>query len=231
MRTRTSPIVILSAATIVAFSAARADASAILYGPTAYQSFADSPFSGAGYSVYLEDMEDGLNAPGVSASGGSAIDGPYVDSVDHGSNGHSWYSNFVLDHFTFTFDKEALGALPTVAGIVLTDVGYNALTPYFANFYFEAFGSDGVSLGAIGPYWMGDGQDTGQKAEDRFFGVMNAGGISAITIRTTGTRDWEVDHLQYGSVSPVPEPGSLALLSIGLVGAIGQRYRRKKTAR
>jgi|SoiMethySBSTD1v2_1073268.scaffolds.fasta_scaffold20141_7 PEP-CTERM motif len=232
MRTRVLPVVILGAAAIIALSVTRADASAILYGPTAYQSFTDSPFSGPGYSMYVEDLEDGvLNTPGVWASGGSVIDGPYVDSVENGGNGHSWYSNFVLQQFTFAFDQAVLGALPTVAGIVLTDVGYNALTPYFGNFYFEAFGLGGVSLGAIGPYYMGDGHDTGQKAEDRFFGVMNAGGISAIRIGTSETRDWEVDHLQYGTVSTVPEPSSLMLLAVGVAGAIGRRYRQRNATR
>lgn len=225
MQTRTLSAVFLSAATIVAGTATRASASPIFYGPTAYQSFADSPFSGA---VYLEDMEDGsLNTPGVSASGGSVIDGPYVDSIENGSSGHSWYSNFVLNQFTFTFDEAVLGTLPNVAGIVVTDVGYNSVTPYFANFQFEAFGPGGVSLGGIGPYYFGDGADTGQKNEDRFFGVMNAEGISAIRISTSDTRDWEVDHLQYGTV-PTPEPGTLLLVATGMAGAVARRYRRKK---
>jgi len=181
--------------------------------------------------LYLEDMEDGLlNTPGVWASGGSVIDGPYVDSIENGSSGHSWYSNFVLNQFTFTFDEAVLGTLPNVAGIVLTDVGYNSVTPYFASFVFEAFGPGGVSLGVTAPYYMGDGHDTGQKNEDRVFGVMNAGGISAIKISTSDTRDWEVDDLQYGNV-PTPEPGTLLLVATGMVGAVARRYRRKRDAR
>ncbi len=221
---------IVGAATAAALTAARADASPIFYGPTSYQSFSDSPFSGSGFSVYVEDFEDGLNAPGVSASGGSVINGPYVDSVEGGSEGHSWYSNFVLDQFTFTFDETVLGALPTVAGIVLTDVGWNSLTPYVANFLFEAFGPDGASLGAIGPYYLGESPDTGQQSDDRFFGVMNAGGISAIKLMTSETRDWEVDHLQYGTTT-VPEPSSLLLVGLGLAGVVGRRYRNSKANR
>lgn len=229
MPTRSLLALVLGASTIVAIPA-RAGASPIFYGPTPYLSFADSPFSGSDYSLHIETFEDGLNAPGVSVSGGSAIDGPYVDSVENGSDGHSWYSDFVLDQFTFSFDEAALGALPTVAGIVLTDVGYNSLTPYFADFLFEAFGPNGVSLGAIGPYYFGDGSDTGQNGEDRFFGVMNPGGISSIRISTSDTRDWEVDHLQYGTQS-VPEPGSLILTAIGVAGVVSRRYRQMKSVR
>jgi hypothetical protein len=77
---------------------------------------------------------------------------------------------------------------------------------------------------------MGDGHDTGQKNEDRVFGVMNAGGISAIKISTSDTRDWEVDDLQYGNV-PTPEPGTLLLVAAGMVGAVARRYRRKRDTR
>jgi hypothetical protein len=218
-------LVVLGTVLAVALTSGRAVASPIFYGPTPYLGFSDSPFSGSG--VYVESFEDGLNTPGVIVSGGSAINGPYVDSI--GSDGHSWYSNFVLDSFTFTFDAAVIGGLPTLAGLVLTDVGYNAATPYFANFLFEAFGPGGVSLGSIGPYYMGDGQDTGQTAEDRFFGVMNPGGISAIRISTDQTRDWEIDHLQYGSTTTVPEPSSLMLVGTGIVGLVC-RYRRRKRA-
>lgn len=221
MRIRNLLVLAVGMSAIVAIPT-RTEAGPIFYDPAPYLGFEDSPFGGSGYSVYLETFEDGmLNVPGVSASGGSAIDGPYVDSVEN--NGHSWYSNFALDQFTFSFNEATLGTLPTVAGIVLTDVGYNSLTPYFANFVFEAFGPDGASLGSTGPYYFGDGHDTGEKNEDRFFGVSNSAGISAIRISTNETRDWEVDHLQYGV--RVPEPGSLILAAIGMAALVRRRYR------
>ena len=90
---------------------------------------------------YLETFEDGLvNTLGLSVYGGIAIMGEYVDSIDgddgvidgNGSaTGHSLWSNWTETVLTFNFDVDLLGALPTYAGLVWTDFGYNSPTPYF----------------------------------------------------------------------------------------------------
>lgn len=85
-----------------------------------------------------------------------------------------------------------------------------------------------LTLGAIGPSWLGDGMDTGQKAEDRFFGAtIHEGGISAIRI-ATNNRDWEVDHLQYGAASPapVPEPSTILLVGAGAASLLRKRLKK-----
>ena len=76
-----------------------------------------------------------------------------MDSVEGGSNGHSG-SGFTETSFTFTFDADALGALPTHVGLVWTDIGWNA---HAAGLDFEAFGPLGTWLGAIGPCWRRNG--------------------------------------------------------------------------
>ncbi|MGH9314110.1 MAG: PEP-CTERM sorting domain-containing protein [Vicinamibacterales bacterium] len=223
--------------------AAPASADAILMGPTPYLQAADSPFSGASFSYfYLETFEDGLlSTPGVTASGGIPIGMDiFIDSVDAedgvldgtGSpNGHSFYSNRTEFAFTFTFDGAILGSLPTYAGVVWTDIGFNSPTPYFGPVTFEAFGPLGTPLGLIGPFALGDGIDTGQTAEDRFFGAFNADGISAIRIGTNSD-DWEVDDLQYGAAQPesVPEPSTLILMGVGSVGlSVSRALRRRRS--
>ena len=188
--------------------------------PIPYLRAVDSPFLVANGGIFtleepdffLEDFEDGvLNTTGVTSSAGTVV-GPsgFRDSVDgddgvidgSGTAGYAFYSGGTGQSLTFTFDEVALGGLPTHAGIVWTDVGAAAPTSGFDQVSLEAFDAIGASLGVIGPEPVGDGQLNGETAEDRFFGLEYADGISAITISSLGSTDWEVDHLQYGTFDP-----------------------------
>jgi hypothetical protein len=215
-------------------------------GPSPYRSAADSPFNGIGFSYfYLENFEDGaLNTPGVSASAG-VVAAPSVatDSVDGddgivdglGQNGRSYFSDFAVSGFTFTFSAAALGGLPTHVGLVWTDVGFSTAPTGtgFGDVTFEAFDAANVSLGVFGPFPLGDGQVTGQSAEDRFFGVAHAGGIASVRMTMPSSTDWEVDHLQYGHISAapqatIPEPGTGALATMGLFSLVGAALRQRR---
>jgi hypothetical protein len=237
----------LAAFALLTGAATAVSASPIVYSPTPYLQAADSPFSGLSFSYfYLETFQDGFNTPGVAASNG-VVNPPnmFVDSVDaddgviNGSGSTTGYSFYPTGtSVTFTFDSGVLGLLPTHAGLVWTDIGYNSPTPYYGPTYFEAFGPLGTSLGEIGPFGLGDGTDQGETSEDRFFGAFNAEGISAIRIWTNSS-DWEIDHLQYGVESPgieqetptpVPEPSTLTLLGLGVVVSRYRAYRRRRTA-
>lgn len=236
------PLAALAALTTSAAMVAAPASAQTIHGPTPYLSFLDSPFAGGAYSYFhLEDFEDGLlNTPGASMleSGWSVLGpAPLTDSVDgddgavdgSGAGGHSLYSNLATTSFTVEFDAATLGALPTVAGIVWTDVGQTLSGPFGVGAVtFEAFDAALNSLGGTGPFTLGDGLFAGETAEDRFFGVTYAGGIRRIVISTTNSVDWEADHLQYGRVAATatPEPLTLALVATGL-GLVGAARRRR----
>jgi hypothetical protein len=207
-----------------------------LTAPSPYLSFADSPFIGGVYQYFhLEDFEDGsLNTPGVSANGGLVLgpDPVFRDSVDgdagpidgSGTSGYSYYSNG-LYALAFTFNQGVLGTLPTCAGLVWTDVGFSDKGLGYDTVTFEAFDAGDTSLGSV-TLDVGDGDFTGQTAEDRFFGVTNPAGISRIVLTSHFSTDWEMDHLQYGAQTQVvPVPGALLLAAFG-TALVGIRRRR-----
>jgi len=174
--------------------------------PIPYLSRADSPFKGVALPAYshFEDFEDHLlNTPGVtsdsnrlSASFGSAL----IDSVD-GDDGTvdgkctkvdgTCDALFGNGSVTFTFDAAALGALPTHVGLVWTDgsTGCDAV--------FEAYDAADVLIGTRTAAAVGDADNNGGPAEDRFFGVVHAAGVKKIVMKSSAG-GVEVDHLTYG---------------------------------
>lgn len=204
-----------------------------IFTDTPYLDTSSSPFDlfDPGNEFFLEDFEDGLlNTLGLTGIGGEVrLPSAFTDSVDtddgvldgFGIDGHNYWSFAASNTGTvarFEFDADILGALPTSAGLVWTDGNFLATT------IFEAFGPDGESLG-FSVHTLGDATHTGETGEDRFIGLVYAGGISAIEIRADLGRI-EVDHIQYGNL--VPAPGAFALL--GLTGLFARRSRRRKVA-
>ena len=196
-----------------------------LLGPTPYKSLADSPLTiPDGGTFRLEDFEDGLfNVPGVRASASvvcsTVPNNPaLIDSVD-GDDGNPLngscpgcdclYNPQGFAGIRFTFDPLGQAGLPTRAGAVWTDG--DGLTG------FEAFDEAGRSLGIVGPLALADETFFGTTGEDRFFGVIHEGGVSAIRIWNT-VGGVEVDHLQFGWLVSCSDsdadgfgsPGSLA---------------------
>jgi hypothetical protein len=231
---------------LVAGNLGLANAASFL-GPSPYVAFDDSvsgagtaisPFAGSNFSyLYLETFEDHLlNTPGVSYSSPGAVLAVGVTSVVYGPSAHDSVdaddgvidgSGLLGDSFfayeggygiRFDFDSPTLGALPTHVGIVWTDGGGDII--------FRAFGPGGALLGGIGPVSdasFPDASQEGETPEDRFFGVSDAGGISAIHIYNGVAAGIEVDHLQYGLV---PEPNTALLVGASLLGLVALRRRK-----
>ena len=167
-----------------------------------------------------------LNTPGVTASAGTVIGpGGATDSVDgddgavdgSGTNGRSFFNTPGTTGISFSFNSGLLGSFPKHVGIVWTDG-----TPS-ATVRFEAFDPSNVSLGSIVAV-LGDSNNVGGTAEDRFFGVIDSGGISRISITSGPVGGIEVDHLQYGP--SVPEPTSATLLLCGVTLCMRRRSLR-----
>ena len=202
-----------------------------IYDDVSYVSDGDSPFDlfGPDSDFFLENFEDGkLNTLGLLGFGGEIrFPSSFTDSVDADDGDIDGFGQLGKDYWAFAapggpvarfeFDPKALGGLPRSVGLVWTDGNF------FATTFFEAFDYKGQSLGIL-ELVLGDDGHQGGTAEDRFIGVVNDAGISAIEIRATLGRI-ELDHVQYGDI--IPAPGVLALL--GLSGLISRRSRRRLT--
>jgi hypothetical protein len=178
----------------LARSALAGTVAATFVGPLPYLSAADNPFTAGSPGLCIDTFEDGtLDPEGVTGNGSFVDPSSITDSVDgddgvvdgSGNGGHTYFGSGPTG-ITFTFDPQRTGGLPTEAGMVWTD-GDGTIS-------FEAFDENGLSLGVIGPYTHADASIYGETAEDRFYGVTNASGISAIKLTNT-SGGIEVDHL------------------------------------
>jgi len=211
----------------------------MLYGPSVYTASTDSPFSTLVFDYRgFDDFESATRTPGyASTSGGQVgISGPFSDSVDaddgvsdgSGANGHSWFSGGTTNTFTFAFDAGVLGRLPTHVGLVWTDVGnVTSGTPGYTDVSFSAFGPTGDLLATIPGTNLGDGSAFSAIGDDRFFGIASLDGISRVQMTVSNSVDWEVDHLQFGAISAVPEPEQWLLMALGVAAAASGVRRRR----
>jgi hypothetical protein len=227
--------VLVAAGLSVSLILAMTNAGATPLGPTQYLSSANSPFSPfTGFTYfYLNDFEDALlnadgtlGTPGAIATGGGLCmvaftgscfpNGTLTDSVENGPQGHDLWAAGSLE---VSFDASVLGGLPNAVGIVWTD-GAGTVT-------FSVYDALNNLLGTVTGN-TADDNFRGGKEEDAFYGFTSSVGIKRFTISNTAG-GIEVDHLQYGlrpeTPTGVPEPGTLALLGLGLAG-LGMTRRR-----
>jgi hypothetical protein len=225
-----------SAVSLAWCAAGAVQAAPVLHEPTPYLSLADSPFNAGTFNYFhTETFENHLlDTPGLTADAGgvtSVVFGPSIhDSVDaddgsidgSGLGGDSYFSGNGAGGVRFSFSAATLGALPTSAGLVWTDGGAGTSVT------FSAFGATGNLLFTVTRSGFADNSNNGETAEDRFFGVTDADGISAIFM-SNASGGMEVDHVQYGgaAVAAIPEPETYALLLAGL--AMVARVARKRS--
>jgi len=233
-------VVVATLLAAITTSASAVEPTQTPYGPTPYLSFSDSPFNGLSFSYFHLENFEGTATPGYASTTGGQIVSRSVqtDSVDadgdgintSGNAGQSWFSAGSTGKFTFVFSSAVLGSLPTHAGVVWTDVGTTSGSIGVTDVKFDAFNSGGGLIQSINAANLGDGLVDGNTAEDRFFGVYYSGGIARIEISVSNSVDWEVDHLQYGALTPVPEPEQWMLMALGIAAVAGaaQRIARPK---
>ena len=200
------------------------------FGDGAYQSQANIPvgFYGSGAPTLLENFEDrsldaslsvnkgNLIGIGIFGNGANSVDADDGAIDNSGLLGVSWTASFSGPPLRFTFIGNAL---PTAFGLVITAAGGGTT--------FRALDSAGQLI-ATRSFNLAV-ENTGVVAGDRFVGLQFPPGIRAIEV-SFGGGFIDVDHIQYGQMAPVPEPGSWALMAGGLLGVVAWRGRRNGEA-
>lgn len=196
-----------------------------LYGGTPYTTRRDNPLDPLPPAAQAETFEDGsFDLAGVALSPSTILGpGPLTDSVDgddgqlDGSGNGGWSLAVASGSagLTVTFDAHILGGLPTTFGVVWTDGAPGS------EIFLELFDEHGALYASVSSTPNGDDSFDGGTAEDRFLGVQGDLPLGAVRIRTAPVGDdaqMEVDHLQFGDVTPWLDQGH------ALAGTFGAPY-------
>ena len=168
---------------------------------------------------YLEDFSN--------FTFGNPLDGSQTSWASPGANGYGWTASAALGLYSNT-------------SALSTNTANDPLTITFTGLTVTAFGGNFANTDITGAFIPGtvtintsDGGSTMVTfgATEGFIGYTSAVPIVSITTSATSgvTNNWiQVDHFYTGAA--VPEPGTIALLTLGTFGVIGAAMKRRRAA-
>ncbi len=182
-------------------------------------------------NAFVDPIPTTTNGVTITAAGGGGVsvgsspdqeDGD-IDGLSNSNAGFSQVRNAFGRDVEITFDPSELGgALPTHVGLVTVGAGN-----FNSNVRVEFFGPGDILLGTIddslcpSPLPSGSGANCNTVSEDDlFYGWFDIGGIARVTIDDpiNSANLVNFDHLQYGTVIPVPPALLLFGSALGLLG-------------
>jgi hypothetical protein len=171
----------------------------------------------------FEDFSPGATAPlalGFSGAEHATLDGTahvqdFYDNGLHAISGTKYV--FVLTQtgteMTVTFERPI-----TAFGFSGTDLG-----DFGAGLRLDLLRPAGASSSVVVPYEL-----PGADGNELFFGLIDAHPFTAVRFVSTGSADgWGFDDLIIGTPAPIPEPRTVVLVGLGLLG-LGLVSRRRR---
>lgn len=151
-----------------------------------------------------------------------------VDCTNNAPNGTSW--NSTVGHPAGSLQLNSCGQLPrpsasqTVSGLV---VGQSYLLEWETLRHFGGTGSSfGVFLDAVNVLTSGNPSFTVWAADSYSFTAANTSVVVAFAAELAGDTSYYLDNVSLNAVNRIPEPASITLLGLGLVG-LGFSRRKK----
>ncbi|MGI8820063.1 MAG: PEP-CTERM sorting domain-containing protein [Chthoniobacterales bacterium] len=155
---------------------------------------------------------------------GNPLDGTQTSYVAPGANGFGWTASAALGLYSNVSALSTNAANDPIT-ILFTGLPVTAFGGIFANTDING----NIIPGTVTVMTSDGGSQT--VTTNGFLGYTSNVTITSITMLAAGTtNNWvQVDHFYTGTAA-VPEPGTIALLSLGAVGLVGAAIKRRRQA-